>query len=179
MNLFERSPKKGFTKQASQYYSDESIAFRGPMIRAILNGRKTVFRIPTAYSHEQRPFEPGKEYCVLEPFRRHHGRVWYEADYPGQQRARRCSPPSAMPLNYSRISIRIGEIRAETLKSIKLEDFKAEGFPSRFYFRRYWNRVYREAPAFQWEQNPIVWVINFTRTKPEHDMTTAPQSNKY
>lgn len=128
---------------------ERPILFSAPMVRAILEGRKTQTRRiidhqPDAEGLWPRGTAPGAGDC-------RHGkpgdRLWvretwaglgvknsapivYRADAPGGERVRVDAPwrPSIfMPRNASRITLDITEVRVERLNDISPEDAEAEG----------------------------------------------------
>jgi len=60
----------------------------------------------------------------------------------------------------ARLWLRIRSIRAETLHAITNEDMKLSGFNNLEEFKQHWRSAYFRSSL--WEDNPWVWVIDFT-----------------
>ena len=99
----------------------------------------------------------------------------YRADY--NSRSMRFWKPSIhMPREAARIFLRVTGVRVERLQEISGEDIRAEGVlgthfkaPTRGAFVDVWDRTVKptDLPAYGWEANPWVWVINFERISKE------------
>ena len=84
--------------------------------------------------------------------------------------------PYGMPREAARIFLRVTGVRVERLQEISGEDIRAEGVlgthfkaPTRGAFVDVWDRTVKptDLPAYGWEANPWVWVINFERISKE------------
>ena len=89
-----------------------------------------------------------------------------------------------MPRDYSRIILKIKNIRIQKLQDISENDAQAEGVGKRFEvdwstllnkntnfdlistykigFKHFWKETYKKE-GFSWDSNPLVWVIEFIR----------------
>lgn len=167
---------------------ERPILFSSPMMRAILDGRKTQTRRVVTNA---KPYEPtdegidilwhtgqlacpygavGDRLWVRETWQvddygmQHHraDRVRYRAT-DGEELAWR--PSIFMPRWASRITLEIVDVRVQRVKQIKDEEFVLEGFP-------YAPETHQEGFAYMWEKlngkrgygwdvNPWVWVLSF------------------
>lgn len=121
------------------------------------------------------PFVPGDILWVRE--------TWAEMPYGFVYRADgeepeewdvddRWRPSIHMPREAARIFLRVTGVRVERLQEISGEDIRAEGVlgthfkaPTRGAFVDVWDRTVKPAdlPAYGWDANPWVWVIEFER----------------
>lgn len=139
------------THKITKPYTAKSrpILFKGEMVRAILDGRKTQTRRvikstqktswlldgdwsdgfikdPDNYLHRDCPYgKKGDFLWVRETFWESDGCYFYRAD--GHDDFERWKPSIHMPRMASRISLRIVDIRVERVQDIGMEDIKAEG----------------------------------------------------
>lgn len=67
--------------------------------------------------------------------------------------------PADMPPWASRMQAEVTSIKKEPIKSMKKEDWLAEGFKTKKAFVEYWDWIYSE--VFPFEDNPEVYVIDF------------------
>lgn len=196
------------------------ILFNTEMVRAILDGRKTVTRravkfpegmtgrLPSDGSRnilfypggiKYPPYTPGDILYVREtwgqPFAPDSNEIHYRADYGMKDRVLREGPyPDAipvpdikwhpsihMPKEAARIFLRVTDVRAEHLQSIKTWQCVDEGAVKkpnytkrhdlvchdryRNEFAALWDSTIKPAdlPLYGWEANPWVWVISFKR----------------
>lgn len=129
--------------------SERPILFSGPMVRAILDGRKTQTRrvieadikfvangIPYGFSLAiPCPYgKPGDQLWVRETFAAIGKRVFYRADHDSADWAGMSGiygfvtrPSIFMPRAVSRITLEIESVRVERLKDISADDVAAEG----------------------------------------------------
>lgn len=171
------------------------ILFNTDMVRAILDGRKTVTRrviksagdgFPPATPS---PYQPGDILWVRETWARSMaGTYLYKAtDTP--LIIDRWYPSIHMPKEAARLFLRVTRVRAERLQEITEEGLKAEGFLydetdfidglcAMSNFLTLWNSTIKPAnlPIYGWGANPLVWVIEFERCKREaHRMATKKE----
>ena len=166
------------------------ILFSTPMIKAILEGRKTMTRRaingePGAVAR----YQPGDVLWVRETWLEHKGTYIYKAE--GKHEALdaligapffKWRPSIFMPAIVARILLRITAVRAERLKDITDEDAIREGIivhvpvpgdgepMPRLQFRNLWDHLNakRAGGQYAWAMNPWVWVYSFERIeKPE------------
>jgi len=173
---------------------ERPILFKGPMVRAILDGTKTQTRRVVKFSSW--PEDPGKR-CpygdvgdrlwVRETFRPEtDGETAYRADFQGWEADGTDWKPSIfMPRGSSRIELEVTEIRALRLQDISEEDAAAEGAMTWWNglsqeeqfgmydggrgpiaaFRMLWDSINAKR-GVGWDTNPWVWAVSFRRVKP-------------
>jgi hypothetical protein len=143
---------------------DTSLLFSGPIVRAILDGRKTMTR---------RVVKPQPEEGTDCPY--HIG--------SGEEHKARICPYGKIgtrfiPKQASRISLEITNVRVERLHAITEEDAIREGSLSsapsceldwsfgfsKACFKTLWDSINKK--KYPWYSNPWVWVIEFKRVKP-------------
>jgi len=168
---------------------ERPILFTGEMVRAIIDGRKTVTR---------RPVTPQAWSYASDAIRCPYGapgecRLWvretWGEDYPTralvtvgqeQQFIPRASgvyradghmmsdagtgwrPSIFMPRRACRLVLEVVSVRVERLQAITTDDVRAEGIeghPSTF--AAGWDRLYRAKPELQWAADPYVWRVEF------------------
>lgn len=118
--------------------TDRPIIFSAPMVRALIDGRKTQTR--RLASSPLRRCEVGDRLYVREAWRTHNvsdeiqpsmltgeGRVWYEADRDNCEAHGRLRPGMHMPRWASRLTLIVEGVRVEPLHAITPADAKAEG----------------------------------------------------
>ncbi len=128
------------------------ILFSGPMVRAILEGRKTMTRrivklnnwkdcdddnwpiCEDAYGDCYRPMcrygQPGDHLWVRETWVNNFGTLIYRADYHPdsfEYGAKGWKPSIFMPRALSRITLQITDVRVERLQNISEQDARQEG----------------------------------------------------
>lgn len=121
--------------------TDRPIIFSAPMVRALLEGRKTQTR--RLATSPLRRCEPGDRLYVREAWRTHRvsdelpprlltgeGRVWFEADRDNCDQHGRLRPGMHMPRWASRLTLIVEAVRVETLGVITSADAQAEGLTS-------------------------------------------------
>ena len=140
---------------------ERPMLFSAPMVRAILDGRKTVTRrivkardlewmdvhqgLREPDNAERCPYgQPGDRLWVRETFARIDGqtRPWIETDYQATYThgdrlgdtlgiKKRWTPSIHMPRHASRITLEITSVRVERLQEISADDARAEGCPDK------------------------------------------------
>ena len=151
----------------SSYYP---ILFSTPMVRAILDGRKTVTRrvFPTRA-------DVGDTLWVRETWAANvpgcsaQGGYIYRADHihpegDGPERVR-WHPSIHMPRDAARIYLLIVEKRLELLAAITNAQAREEGFENVAAFSCAWHEMYGNHPQFSWRYNPEVTVLRFKRVE--------------
>lgn len=160
--------------------TERPILFSGPMVRAIIDGKKTMTRRVKKPGRDRCPYgEPGDRLWVKETFATcNHGDIYYRASMPLDLNcggdAIKWIPSLFMPRRCSRIMLEITGLRIERLQEITGWDAIREGmrsYPGLTYshlnktepikeFRLLWNNL-NEKRGYGWETNPDVWVIEF------------------
>lgn len=169
---------------------ERPILFSGPMVRAILDGRKTQTRrmIKPDWSRCLDLDDPddrkaavercrhgklGDRLWVRETFAIHGGEIAYAATDQHLVGCDRWKPSIHMPRRASRIVLEIAGVRVERLNEISRGDAMAEGCPHSNlaygqnpcdWFRELWKST--NGPE-SWAANPWVWVIEFRKTEKE------------
>ena len=169
---------------------ERPILFSGPMVRAILDGRKTQMRRPWKEypaAHHPCPIgEKGDRLWVRETWRMDPWNIAAEYRSTTSAMLEHIAPwrPSIhMPRWASRITLEIVRVWVERVRDITEEDAKAEA-PDMFLkatglctedprmymlkegawgsaFRDLWQSTYAT-----WDANPWVWAVEFRRAKP-------------
>jgi len=161
--------------------SEKPILFSAPMVRAILEGRKTQTRraahvsvpVPLADAARRCPYWADTLWVRetwFSPPKPHNDCLGYAADndFPHGV-AYRMRPSIHMPRTASRITLRVTSVRFERLQDISWNDALAEGVRANGVlpwspvdaFRELWDSInFDRAP---WRSNPWVWVIEFER----------------
>ena len=168
---------------------ETGLIFKAPLVRAILEGRKTQTRRvakPVKHPDLGNLYTPGDRIYVRETFRgcrayevqgyppKDWGNkpIWFEADGapPGRpdQWASRSRPSIHMPRWASRITLEVTGVRLERIQGITPDDCIAEGaWPVE---QRELGRGHEAVSAFRelwestggdWNANPWVWAIDF------------------
>jgi hypothetical protein len=169
---------------------EKPIIFSTPMVRAILEGRKTQTRRVVKPHEIKCPWQVGGLLWVRETFAvidntEFDGDIYpeYKADkpddkYPGDwpedeaknnSDAPKWKPSIHMPKKYARIWLEITDIRVERLQDISDYDCAMEGIPLtsddgsnyRPGFKLLWDQI--NGKKHPWASNPWVWVIGFKR----------------
>jgi len=68
--------------------------------------------------------------------------------------------PESQPRRFTRLVLKVTEVRVQRLQSMAVSDAAAEGFASVGAFIESWNSAYPEGP--QWSDNPWTWVVRLT-----------------
>lgn len=101
------------------------IIFSGPMVQALLDGRKTQTR--RLATSPLRKCEPGDRLYVRENFFQFGGPVAYAADANEPLFPRKMTPSIHMPRWASRLTLEVEAVRVEALNWISAADAIAEG----------------------------------------------------
>ena len=141
------------------------IIFSAEMVRAILEGRKTMTR--RLVNPKRKPLIPGdllwvKETWCYNGFGQTHYRAT-EPEYETYPTFLGWQSSMLMPRCQSRILLEVTQNRIERLTDISEEDAKQEGFSDKEAFHDYWNFIYRKKPELQWNENLEVYAISFRK----------------
>ena len=153
---------------------DRPILFSIPMVRAIIDGRKTMTR--RVYKPRFDKWKVGDRLWVKETYlvatrKDGHQKIIYQATDPnllkiGFDYAVECSkkkqlplwkPSIFMPRKLSRILLEITELKRELLRYVSEADALREGFENKREFLDYFEKI---NPEMKWE-NPVVMAIGF------------------
>lgn len=163
------------------------ILFNTDMVRAILDGRKTVTRRGIKFPEGQTghlpesgkrdyiyypggikypPYQPGDILYVRETWCRgsldyKKEQYYYKAD--NVDFSCRWHPSIHMPKEAARIFLRVTDVRVERLQDITDIDILAEGLEIGCCFDDLWNSTIKkkDRPRYGWDANPWVWDIEF------------------
>jgi len=166
------------------------IAFKANLVRAILDGKKTVTR-RIAHEDKSPKYSTGDTLYIREAFAvlgaPPNIDILYKADFPNDPREGTNTPrpqwrPAIhMPKNIARLILTITGVRKEKLLKITEEGAKAEGcevrqeFATPFFmsarenFKNLWNDIYL-LKGLGWETNPEVYVYEFEVKKRERKL---------
>ena len=134
---------------------EKPMTFSAPMLRAILDGRKTQTR---RVVKALRPGEHPEGAPGIKPRYPVGTRVWVRETF-------------WMPRRDARIWLGITDVRVERLQDISTADILSEGVPADHYdaemnivcpFQELWESINGKG---SWEANPWVWVYTFKRVK--------------
>jgi hypothetical protein len=172
---------------------ERPILFSGPMVRAILDGRKTQTRriIKPQPGLNNRITKAGRtinitdpKVCDLCPYGKPGDRLWvqeswYESPMTGECKYKadgeivgwRPRPSIHMPRLASRITLEVTGIRCERLQDISVDDCIAEGMdphPKAHIgpyqeYHNLWESIHGEGSC---DANPYVFVVEFKRVTP-------------
>lgn len=159
--------------------TERPILFSGPMVRAILDGRKTQTR--RVAKDRDKPCKygiAGDRLWVRETWQSaaamgvcHASDDYfvYRATDPDWETCEgwQWRPSIFMPRKASRITLEITDVRAERLQDITNKDARAEGLARgtvypRMWFEDLWDSINAKR-GFGWDVNPFVWVITFKK----------------
>ncbi len=129
------------------------ILFSAPMVRAILDGRKTMTR--RIYKPRFDKWQVGDRLWVREMYSLIHGRAVYAATC--DIKCYRWRPSIFMAQKYSRILLEITELKRELLCDISEADALREGFENKREFLDYFEKINPEIRR----ENPAVLAIGF------------------
>jgi len=171
------------------------ILFNTEMVKAILEGRKTVTRrvikpprgADDIFGHLKEVRQPcviGDILYVRETFAQVAEHIfWYRATPPKGCENILWKPSIHMPKEAARIFLRVTDVRVERLQDITPKQAGNEGVSwetdnsgqfRRWQFHRLWDSTIKknDLDRYGWEANPWVWVIEFERIELEvHDGT--------
>jgi len=165
------------------------ILFNTEMVRAILDGRKTVTRrvckavTALAIEYEQPvtpPYFAGELLWVRETWNTLCGQYIYRADQkPGMKNPGGWRPSIHMPKEAARIFLQVTDVQVERLQNMSYFDFLKEGLPYNQFeekleeqFKVLWDSTIKpeNLRTCSWDANPWVWVIEFERREePEEE----------
>jgi hypothetical protein len=168
--------------------SEKPILFSTPMVKAILDGKKTMTRRVIKpqpleriddseiilIGNEFSPYKIGDILWVRETWNciSYDGKTiekyWYKADTDNASEKWR--PSIFMPREAARIFLKVTGVMVERLQDITEDDAKKEGFSSmkEFYAREKFLHTWDALNAKRghgWDANPWVWVIQFEAVK--------------
>lgn len=111
-------------------------------------------------------YRPGDILWVRETWAEMPYGIVYRADGEepeGWDQDDRWRPSIHMPKKAARLFLRVTGVRVERLQEIDDAGVVAEGLEIGCYFDELWNRTIkkRDLPAYGWDANPWVWVIEF------------------
>lgn len=154
------------------------IGFSAPMVRALLAGRKTQTRrlVTSMWANLKMHFEEGEE-CWLwvreawAPDPCDGAPLWKESKHGSKPFSPQDEPVKwrhwrYMPRWASRISLKVTDVRSQSLHKILNEDVIAEGVPLEDsptpfqQFRKIWDTLHTK-PGTTWADNPKVIAITF------------------
>lgn len=172
---------------------ERPILFKAEMVKAILEGRKTMTRRvmktqPHCQEEVQAGFfkspygQPGDRLWVRESFGYHADEekyverpfILYQADRQALPHVNKWRPSIHMPRWASRILLEITEVRVQLLQHISETEAWKEGVMAngtsrhahegQDLFRELWNSI-NAARGIGWDMNPWVWVVSFRRVE--------------
>lgn len=175
------------TRDAQQQRRERPILFSGPMVRAILDGRKTqTRRVAKGFlPWDECPYGlPGDRLWVRETYRSAiHGagrKIVYRADQDGSTDGFVWRPSIFMPRALCRLVLDVAAVGVERLQDISLHDCYAEGCErpnplrlgsvvcetdnARGWYTQLWDSLNAKR-GFGWATNPWVWVVEFKRAE--------------
>lgn len=132
--------------------------FNTEMVKALLDGRKTVTRRPWK-GNSHKPCNIGDLLYVRETHGDAGVRLTYKADNDGAHcKVKRWIPSIHMPRSISRITLKVTDVRIEKLNDLRKSDeqVKKEGFENWPQFKHVWESIYGQS-----NPNDYVWVIEF------------------
>ncbi len=163
---------------------DIPIIFSAPMVRALLDGRKTQTR--RLESSPLRKAKPGDRLWVRECWSNQdccEGEAMYRATaqrdglLPDEVAETRWRPSIHMPRWASRITLAVDDVRIERLQDISEKDAESEGVVMtgrvgweeasdyggtyRYLFAHLWDSLHAK-PGERWEDNPLVVALTFS-----------------
>jgi hypothetical protein len=172
--------------------TDRPILFSGPMVRALLEGRKTqtrrVHKAPTGLEHLAGSvlprFEVGDRLWTRETWAPKtngflYGADWLPSAYDGLKPWR---PSIFMPRRASRLTLTVTDVRVQRVQDISATDAEEEGVrcdmsPRTFvdHFHRLWDSL-NASRGYGWEANPWVVALTFTVARQNIDaaLSSAP-----
>ena len=169
------------------------ILFNTDMVRAILDGRKTVTRRlinpqPTGSWQDnielmsRAPYQQGDILYVRETWKKAHNGYYYYEDWQKDDivDVTKWKPSIHMPKEAARIWLKVKDVRVERLQEITVEDVQHEGISALTdgifeRFKNLWNSTIKKADIdlYGWDANPWVWVIEFERCEKPNESPYA------
>jgi len=168
----------------------KSIIFNTEMVKAILDGRKTVTRrviklyriTPRIYKMDM-PYEIGDTIYVRETFYPSYDEegmiewYYYKANYTTEHPDEmRWKPSIHMPKEAARIFLKVTDVKSKRLQDISVKQCEKEGInvENMYYrfdavdeFSELWDSTIKkeELDQYGWGANPRVWVIDFEKAE--------------
>ena len=148
----------------------KGMLFKSEMVRAILDGSKTQTRRIASLG-----LVADDQIWVRETFyvESEDGAIFYKADRESDellqmlkiQGERNCSwkPSLFMPKAFSRITLKLIDVKKQWLRDMTEADAVAEGFKSLGSFVGYWDAIHSKHFERQWVSNPTVFVYTFEK----------------
>ncbi|MEM6313970.1 MAG: hypothetical protein AAF743_07770 [Planctomycetota bacterium] len=161
-------PAEQLAKPAEPPRPTRGIAFSGPLVRAMLEGRKNQTRRPVSLRvTDPHPAgcpiaKPGEWLTVREPWRDTGNGYEYAADDLSR---RGFKPGRYMPRDAARLLLHVTAVEVQRAHDITNDDARMEGAPTdllvepRAWFANIWGNFY-DGPM-GWAANPWLWVIRF------------------
>jgi hypothetical protein len=155
--------------------NDRGIIFSAQMVRALLEGRKTMTR--RLATSPLAKCKPGDRLWVREAFAMEGAMIGpgrdapaFMADFPGDPRGLGWRSPIHMPRRASRLTLIVTATKIERVQEISREDELAEGTPKGTFFDSVWSALHGDA---SWQANPEVVALTFTVERRNIDAVTA------
>lgn len=151
---------------------ERPILFSGPMVKAILAGKKTQTRRLVKAPRGSEPSHAGVDFGC--PYGQLFDRLWvresWQCNHADQDRSKvnyradgrdrlLWTPSIHMPRWASRITLEVTDVRVQRLQDISEEDAKAEGAEGREAFASLWDAI--NGNRASWASNPWTWAIGF------------------
>lgn len=176
--------------EAKQQPRERPILFKTEMVRAILQGRKTMTRRVVKKQHEwwrdieplnreelakhvvgAAPFKIGDLLWVRETWRNNpETALQYRADDAEDGEDGPWKPSIFMPKRWARLWLNVTNVRAEWLQDITEYEIAAEGLRRGEGGFTAWIQLWDSINAkrgYSWDSNPYVYVVEFERYWPE------------
>jgi hypothetical protein len=174
----------------------KGIAFTDPLVRAILEGRKTVTRRRPRWQPadgvRKSPFHksgwedghgrplpappglPGDVLYVREAWANETGTgLTYRATHEGPMPTR-WRPGMFLPAAWARLFVRVTSLQLVRLTELDDAEAHIEGIASVAAFREGWDRLHAHHPDVQWDADPWVWRLAFERCEAPEELAVPP-----